>query len=414
MKSKTLVLESGKCSHSGCVFCGYAKEKPVLVDSVILKAKTDQALFEPTDELKIFSSGSFLDEKQFPREFRQYLAKKCREKNIKLIIESRPEFVTDETLSDFKGINLSVAIGLEVADNDTLKKINKGFTIEDFIKASETLHRNNFKLRAYVLVNPPFVKDIRKSLMKTVEFAKKHSDSIVIINMLPHYKAPLFYLWLKGQWHPINKKQFHDLTKNIEDVEKDPETFRFTPRFPNKEKKFWRGVGGECLENPHYRVWQEYISDWYEVPENKEIALFLPCSYKKPYSKSKTHTLIYQTLKKIPNKKKIHRIVISSPGVIPFEFNNKYPFNAYDWDESLETPEIKKEYIRVNKQRVKNYLKNHKYEKILCFYKPSSESYAALAKACEELGLELTNCIKEDMPLHSEKALEQLKSTILA
>lgn len=422
MKTKILILESGQCSHSGCIFCGYCRLKARTVNTQLLKTVIDRELLDPDfDTLKIFASGSFLDNNQFPREFRQYLAEKCRTKGIKkLVVESRPEYITDETLSDFKGIDLAVAIGLEVADNDTLKKINKGFSIEDFMKAAETIHQNHFQVRAYVLANPPFVKDIKASLLSSIKLAKKHSDSIVVINLLPHSKAPLFDLWLSGEWHPLSRREFQDLTKNLSGVELDEETFRFTPSFPPEKKRFWKGVGKEFLENPHYRVWQEYLANWYEQPEDKDIALFLPCSYKKPYSRSKTHSLIYNILKKTPGSKRVHRIVISSPGVIPFEYNDRYPFNTYDWDESLETPKIKEEYIRVNKARIKSYLENHKYAQVLCFFKRSSESYQALKQACTELGVPLKNCLSEHTeksvegnPMHSQEALEELARELL-
>lgn len=417
---KKLVLESGQCAHAKCIFCGYSRErKPVNVQR--LKVILDRELLDfKGDELRIYSSGSFFDENQFPEEFRRYLAEKCREKCIKkLVVESRPEFIIPEAIKDFEGIELHVAIGLEVADDGILKKLNKGFTTEDYVKAAKILHESNAKLRTYLLANPPFVKDIKKSLYDSVEFAKKHSDSIVVINLLPHYRAPLFDLWLQGKWSFLSREEFRELTKDLKGVELDEETFHFVPRFPPEKKRFWNGVGGEYLDNPHYRVWQDYIARWYRVPEGKEIALFLPCSYKKPYSKSKTHTLIAKVLRRVPCSEKIHRIVISSPGVIPFEFNNYYPFNAYDWDESLETPEIKKEYIRVNKERIKAYLKNHKYKQYLCFLKHSSESYQALKQACEELGISLTNCLSEETeksvegnPLHSKKALEELEENL--
>ncbi len=411
MNTKTLILESGNCSHSGCIFCGYCRERTQMLPAQILKARIDQLLLDPPEELKIFASGSFLDNNQFPSDFRQHLAEKCRTKNIKLVFESRPEFITKDTLNDFKGVDLTVAIGLEVADNAILSKINKGFTKEDFAEAAETLHANGFKVRAYLIANLPFIKDIKTSLHDSVKYAKKYSDSIIVINLIPHSKAPLLDLWLKGEWHPLSKKAFHELTQGL-NVDLDEETFRFVPSFPNKKKKFWTGVGGELLENDHYRVWQEYLTNWYETPENKDRALFLPCSYKKPYSHSQTHTLIFHVLKKVSGSKRIHRIVISSPGVIPFEFNNRYPFTAYDWDEKLETPEIKKEYIRVNKARVKAYLETHNYKKVLCFYKPSSESYQALKQACEELSIPLKNILTKNTPLHSTEALEQLEQAI--
>lgn len=84
MTTKTLILESGRCSHSACIFCGYSRLKERPVNAQLLKTRIDRELLEPDfDTLKIFASGSFLDDKQFPREFRKYFAEKCRAKKIK-------------------------------------------------------------------------------------------------------------------------------------------------------------------------------------------------------------------------------------------------------------------------------------------------------------------------------------------
>ena len=405
---KTIILESGRCSHAKCIYCGYSKnERPVNVR--LLKARLDQMLADTDDTaLKVFSSGSFLDEAQFPKEFVEYFAEKLRRMGItELIIESRPEYVTDESIAPFEGISLTVAIGLESAHEDELKTIVKGFTVEDFVRAAETLHRHGAKVRTYLLVNIPFVKDIRKSIRESVGFAKKYSDSIVVLNLLPHYKTPLMQLWMQKRWRPLSRKEFHKIVDGIEGVELDEETFHFVPQFP--EKKFFEGVGLEYITNPTYDAWQDYIARWYEKPEGRDIALFLPCSAKKPYKESKTHTTIWHAIKGIRG---VHRIVISSPGVIPFEYSGYYPFNAYDWDDSKETPEILKEYVRINKERIANYLKGHRYKHHIAYFKSGSESYEALRQACGGLGIGLVNALPEGERVTSKEGLESLRKTL--
>ena len=113
---KTIILSSGKCAWKNCFACGWGKlEAPVNVER--LKKQVESIDISAIDELKVFSSGSFLDDKQFPREFRKWFAERVKGlKNV--IIESCPEFITDDTLSDFKDVKLTVAIGLECADDE--------------------------------------------------------------------------------------------------------------------------------------------------------------------------------------------------------------------------------------------------------------------------------------------------------
>ncbi|MFH0987108.1 MAG: DUF5591 domain-containing protein [Candidatus Micrarchaeota archaeon] len=399
MTVKTLILSSGKCSWGKCFACGWGQlEAPF--DMEACKRKVQAADIGRTDELKIFASGSFLDNKQFSPEFRKWFADYVREKGVKkLTIESRPEFVTDDSLKDFTGLELNVAIGLECADNTVLKNYGKGFTKEDFAKAAELLHERGHKVRTYLMVNMPFSKP--ENLDPSVEFADKYSDSIVLINTFPHSKAKLFDLWISGKWKPISEDEFNKLVqkyKHKPHIETDAQNYMFLPKFPNEQKKLLKGATSEILNHPFFNVWQDYFERFYKPPADKKFLLFLPCSARKPYSRSQTHMEIFRVLKQTGAAKQMHSVVVSTPGVIPMEFNGHYPFSAYDWPEWEETPEIRKEYTEVTMKRVFAYLKAHKnhYKHVYCYLKPDSDTYKAVSQACEELGIALKNLLDVD------------------
>lgn len=393
---KTLILNSGNCSWGKCFACGWGRlaspkkgihELKNIIDKFFHEIKS-----EKIDRLKIFCSGSFLDVLQFPRAIRSYLARKCKGAGIKeLVIESRPEYITKENLEDFKDARLTVAIGLESGDDKVLKEYNKGFTAEDYVRATKILHENSFKVRTYLMVGLPFGNN--DSLKKSVELADKYSNEIVLINVFPHSSAPLFDLWVKGEWKPLDGKQFEEAVasyKKNPKIEFDFNNFYFLPHFPKEKQILIKGTSEKELLHPYFEVWQDYICRFYKKPESKDIVLFIPCTFTKPYFKSRLHKEI---LKSVP--KNIHLIVISSPGVVPYEFAGKYPFSRYDWPEWEETAEIKELYIKVTERRIENYLKTHKYEKYFCFLKPS-ETFIALEKACKKLKIPLINCLKPE------------------
>jgi len=400
---KTLILASGKCSWGRCYACGWGKlEAPVDVER--LKARVESTNLLGVDKLKVFASGSFLDDRQFPRAFRRWFADYIRNSRIKeLVIESRPEYITKASLSDFKGIKLTVAIGLECADDRVLRKYRKGFTVKQWLKAVKVLREAGVGVRTYVMVNIPFGND--RALEKTVKLALKKSDSVVLINTFPHSRAELFDLWVKGEWQPLDKKEFDKAVgkwKKDRKIELDFQNYAFVPKIPREGQEFIKGVGIACLDHPHYNVWQDYFDRFYERPREKDVALFLPCSFRKPYAGSRTHREIYEAIKDAPIFPRLHRIVLSSPGVIPYEFSNYYPFTSYDWPEWEETPQVKKDYIKFVKARVKAYLKTHKYKRYLCYFKYSAETYIALKEACKELKIPLKNLL-------DEKAYNQIK-----
>lgn len=424
MSKKIFLMKFGRCAWHKCLFCGYGRMegKKSSIENVRREFDSFFDKLEPgVDHITVFGSGSFLDEKQIPLEGRRYFIQKCKESKIKkLTIESRPEFIKAEALKEFEGIELEVAIGLEIADDRTLDKINKGFHLRDFEKASKLLHSYNIRVRTYLLVNLPFVENIKKSLDNSVEYALKFSDSIVLINLLPHYRSKLMELWLRGEWNFLSRDEFYrivDKWNKDSKIELDAETFWFTPKFPPELREDLSGVGEEFLTHSYFEVWQDYLLRWYEVPKDKEILLFLPCSHRKPYSESETHRKIIKILNELNLRGKIHEVMLSNAGLVPRGFENLYPFNAYDWDEKLETEEIKQRYIEVTSKRIENYLKAHRYKGVLCFLKYDSESYKALKIACNKLNLEFRNLLKEKTykeirklkkPMQTEDALKDL------
>ncbi len=416
--SKTFILKSGKCSWGSCIYCGYGKIEGYAPTADNVKRDLDkffEHIGKDITQVKVFGSGSFLDEKQFPQESRKYLIELCKEKGINnVLFESRPEFITDKTLKDFKDINFTVAVGLEVADNDILKKMKKGSTKEQFKKAAEIIKKNKGKVRTYLLVNTPYTDDIQKSLDESIKFSIKDSDSIVLINLYPHSSSEMIGLYLNLKWKPLDRKQFEKITekwKGNKKIEPDFETFFFTPKIPVPLRDDLKGAGEHNLTHPHYEIWQDYFARFYEPPKIKDTILFLPCAFRKPYSQSKTHREILKKITNLHFYARIHQVMISNPGVIPREFESKYPFNAYDWPEWEETEDIKKRYIEVTQKRIENYLKAHKYKKCLCYFKPASESYIALKNAAEKLRIPLISLfdsnIYEDKETKTNSLIER-------
>jgi len=416
-----LILASGRCSHGKCFFCGYGRIRgfePTSENVVECFRKFFDELND--DEVKVFGSGSFLDEKQVPPKARHYFLDECGKKGVKkLTVESRPEYVNGGVLATFKGFDLTVAMGLETADEELLKRLNKGYGRGEYEKATNAIHDAGCKVRTYLLVNPPFVVDVRTDTEESVEYALKHSDTVVLINMLPHANAPLAKLWVNGEWNFLSKWEFLDVVarwnKNPR-VEFDQETYRFTPAFADDVKAELNGVGEWYLTHPHFEVWQDYLLRWYEPPKDR-ILLFLPCANRKPYSLSVTHKGIIEALG--PERRRFHEVMLSNAGVIPREFEDMYPFNCYDWDETQETKEIKERYTEVTAERIKTYLVAHKsrYKAVTAFLKYDSESYKGLKKACGELDIAFKNLLSKETydrikdnprPLQTEEALADL------
>ena len=416
-KERSVVLNVGKCGWGRCVFCGWGKRAGKESPEEAM-AKIKKLIWEKTPKrLKIYTSGSLLDPKQYPTYFQRWLAefldRSCVEE---LQIESLPTFIKYETIQPFlnRSYKLIMALGLEVANDEALMKLGKypAMSVKSYISSALLLRNLGVSVKTYVLVNPP-VENWEELFKETMEVALRYSDEVVIINTYPHSDSPLFKMWIDGKWYPLDEERFLEVVKPYlgdPRVSIDFNNFAFKPKFPKSLREYIRGAGRDQLIHPHYEVWQDFIVRFYKPPEKKTILLFVPCSYRKPYYKSKTWRSILRVLRKVGMRRLTHLVAISSPGVIPEEFANEYPFNSYDWPEWEETEEIKELYVKVNKERIIRFLLRHKdkYKVIAYYLKPNSESARALKEACIELGIRCIECLPEDV---FEKVRSEVKSS---
>ena len=148
----TIIFQTSGCRLGNCSMCGYvydsAREPPSHDD---LMKQFENAISRCRDDefiVKIFTSGSFLDDSEISPHTRSEMLLRLRENGRvkKVIAETRPEYVTDEKISHAKesfGGKFEIAIGLETT-NDLIRKdcINKGFSFSDFIRASEVARKN--------------------------------------------------------------------------------------------------------------------------------------------------------------------------------------------------------------------------------------------------------------------------------
>lgn len=190
------------------------------------------------------------------------------------------------------------------------------------------------------------------------------------------------------------------------------------PKFKNKDYIGLNGTSEHQLLHPHFEKWQKWLLEEYKPPENK-IALFIPCAAIKPYYNSPIHKIMNETL--LEFEEKIHKIVISNAGVIPYEFADKYPFNSYDWNPLAESDDIKEKYYTVTRDRIQSYLEKHPYLDYTSYLRLNSISFASLNDAIKDLNINLTfKRLDEkidpdkdtDLILTYPKNLKILKSTL--
>jgi hypothetical protein len=96
---------------------------------------------------------------------KEYLLQACREGVVGLALATRPDCIGDEHLAvldevrDSRAIDIFVELGLQTVNYHTLRKINRGHTLAEFIDATLRLKRHRLEVCAHIILNLPWDDD---------------------------------------------------------------------------------------------------------------------------------------------------------------------------------------------------------------------------------------------------------------
>jgi len=163
----------------------------------------------------------------------------------------------------------------------------------------------------------------------------------------------------------------------------------------------------ESLKRVEVKRFAHRVLERYEPPKRK-ILLILPCSAKKPYSKSPSHAKFIEAIENYRGY--IHELILTSPlGVVPRELEMVYPAAFYDipvtgyWD--AEEREWVSSCLRAY---LKNNLRN--YELIVAHL---SGAYKEICgSVATDLGIEVVFTCENNEEVTSKEALKRLKRRI--
>lgn len=211
--------------HSGCTMCGYFNDSITDITEKEIEEQIELALqrYQGEKIVKIFTSGSFLDEREVPPRLQTKMLEKFFERADKIIIESRPEFIKNLDLIGRipDGRTLEVAMGLESANDRVLEySVNKGFTFQEWRAAAEGVVERGMELKTYILVKPAFLTE-KEAIEDAINSAKKVSDISNTLSFNPvaiHANTLVEYLWRRGLYRPPWLWSVADILKRAGDI----------------------------------------------------------------------------------------------------------------------------------------------------------------------------------------------------
>lgn len=162
VSTRVVLLSGAECPFT-CAMCDlwrHTLDGPTppgaLVEQTRLALAVPAGDHGPPRWIKLYNASNFTDPRAVPPQDLPGLATLVAGFD-RVVVETHPRLVND-SLSRFAasiGGRLEVAMGLETADPDRLRRLGKGMTRDDFTAAAARLRAAGIDVRAFVLVGLP-------------------------------------------------------------------------------------------------------------------------------------------------------------------------------------------------------------------------------------------------------------------
>lgn len=186
----TIFLTNRECPWR-CLMCDLWKNTlteriapgliPVQIDEALTALRISHPLL-PARRVKLYNSGSFFDTGAISPEDYPAIAEQLAGFE-RVIVECHPALITERVLQFRERLapTLEIAMGLETIHPGVLPRLNKRMTIEQFARAAGFLRTHGIALRAFVLVQPPFMLESEavEWAVRSAEFAFECGAGVV-------------------------------------------------------------------------------------------------------------------------------------------------------------------------------------------------------------------------------------------
>jgi len=204
----TVFLTNRECPWR-CLMCDLWKntlEVPTPRGAIPAQMRFALARLPDANVLKLYNAGSFFDHAAIPWEDHEEIALLARGFE-RVVVECHPALVGDSSLR-FRdllgGAHLQVALGLETADEEILRRLNKGMTVADFRHAARFLHAHDMSVRSFILVGIPFLRkqEWRAATRASVDLSFSAGASVVSLIPTRLGNGAMEELQRQGQFEP--------------------------------------------------------------------------------------------------------------------------------------------------------------------------------------------------------------------
>ena len=162
----------GVLSSSGCLFCSpsaiVSENLPASLDIAEQCAINKAYIGQKYHAKKFIAYFQSFSNTYCPPDTLWQMLLSCAQQNdiVEICLSTRPDCISPPIrdvfrrfMREYPHINLSVELGLQSVNPHTLKKINRGHTLAEFIEATLALHALSIPICAHLILNLPWDDD---------------------------------------------------------------------------------------------------------------------------------------------------------------------------------------------------------------------------------------------------------------
>jgi uncharacterized protein len=137
------------------------------------------------------------------------------DKVVGISISTRPDSISEDMYNYLEDLNkrtfLTIELGLQTSNNNTLKLIKRGHTKEDFTYAVNRLHNMNIFVVAHIINGLPQESEV--DMLNTIEYLNNLGIEGIKIHMLFIEKnTEIANMYLNNEFHLLTKEEYIDIT----------------------------------------------------------------------------------------------------------------------------------------------------------------------------------------------------------
>lgn len=214
---------TGEKGLNGCIFCSTAgsgdliNSKPTILEQITNYLSSYKAT-RAGKFIVYFQAFSNTYDSVDNLKKKYYEAINADDRIVGLDIATRPDCINNENVKLLSEINkikpVTVEFGLQTANDDIGKIINRCYTTDDFITAVNLLHKYNIEVVAHIMVGLP--NETETDILNTVDLINKlNIEGIKIHSTYVLKNTKLCEMFNQGKYTPLTQEYYVKMVAKI-------------------------------------------------------------------------------------------------------------------------------------------------------------------------------------------------------